>query len=135
MVRVDRLPKIDAVEDVSQSDEVGATISDIKTSLDTLIAQNVDLSAVDSQNLENLFAAIDAAVKEDAKSDAVRQLARLRRLVANPPSSGFALWGQEPLRFFEIFLWGLAGVLATIVPADKKIIHGMSEAILSPCSV
>ena len=27
----------------------------------------------------------------------------------------------------------LAGVLATICPADKKIIHGMKDAILAPC--
>ena len=27
----------------------------------------------------------------------------------------------------------LGGVLATIVPADKKIVHGMAEAILAPC--
>ena len=29
----------------------------------------------------------------------------------------------------------LAGVLATICPSDKKIIHGMSTAILAPCSI
>lgn len=29
----------------------------------------------------------------------------------------------------------LGGVLATINPADKKIIHGMSEAVMVPCSV
>jgi hypothetical protein len=29
----------------------------------------------------------------------------------------------------------LGGVLATICPADKKIIHGMSDAILAPCCV
>jgi hypothetical protein len=29
----------------------------------------------------------------------------------------------------------LSGVLATIVPADKKIIHGMSDAIITPCRV
>jgi hypothetical protein len=29
----------------------------------------------------------------------------------------------------------LGGVLATIVPADKKIVHGMTEAVLAPCSV
>jgi hypothetical protein len=29
----------------------------------------------------------------------------------------------------------LSGVLATICPADKKIIHGMSTAILAPCSI
>jgi hypothetical protein len=28
----------------------------------------------------------------------------------------------------------LGGVLATVVPADKKIIHGMTEAILAPCA-
>jgi len=28
----------------------------------------------------------------------------------------------------------LGGVLATIVPADKKIIHGMSEAVMAPCT-
>ncbi len=28
----------------------------------------------------------------------------------------------------------LGGVLATICPSDKKLIHGMSEAILAPCS-
>jgi hypothetical protein len=29
----------------------------------------------------------------------------------------------------------LGGVLATINPADKKIIHGMSEAIFAPCTI
>jgi len=29
----------------------------------------------------------------------------------------------------------LGGILATICPADKKIIHGMTEAILAPCAV
>lgn len=29
----------------------------------------------------------------------------------------------------------LGGVLATIVPADKKIVHGMKDGILAPCSV
>jgi len=29
----------------------------------------------------------------------------------------------------------LGGVLATVNPADKKIIHGMTDAILAPCAV
>jgi hypothetical protein len=29
----------------------------------------------------------------------------------------------------------LGGVLATIVPADKRIVHGMKDAILAPCAV
>jgi hypothetical protein len=29
----------------------------------------------------------------------------------------------------------LAGILATIVPLDKKIIHGMRDAIMAPCAL
>ena len=29
----------------------------------------------------------------------------------------------------------LGGILATICPADKKIIHGMKDAILAPCGI
>ncbi len=29
----------------------------------------------------------------------------------------------------------LGGVLATVVPADKKIVHGMSDAVIAPCSI
>jgi len=29
----------------------------------------------------------------------------------------------------------LAGILATICPADKKIIHGMKDAIMAPCAI
>jgi hypothetical protein len=29
----------------------------------------------------------------------------------------------------------LAGILATVVPADKKVIHGMKDAIMVPCAV
>jgi hypothetical protein len=28
----------------------------------------------------------------------------------------------------------LGGILATIVPADKKIVHGMGDAVIAPCS-
>jgi hypothetical protein len=28
----------------------------------------------------------------------------------------------------------LGGILATVVPADKKIVHGMTDAILAPCA-
>ena len=29
----------------------------------------------------------------------------------------------------------LGGVLATICPKDKKIIHGMREAVMAPCTI
>ena len=29
----------------------------------------------------------------------------------------------------------LGGILATIAPADKRLIHGMSDAVMGPCAV
>jgi hypothetical protein len=29
----------------------------------------------------------------------------------------------------------LGGILATIAPADKRLIHGMADAVMSPCAV
>ncbi len=29
----------------------------------------------------------------------------------------------------------LAGILATVCPADKKVIHGMKDAVMVPCAV
>jgi hypothetical protein len=29
----------------------------------------------------------------------------------------------------------LGGILATIAPADKRLIHGMSDAIMAPCAM
>ncbi len=40
-----------------------------------------------------------------------------------------------PYFFVEAGRAELRGVLATIVPADKKLLHGMSEAILVPCVI
>ena len=28
----------------------------------------------------------------------------------------------------------LGGILATVAPADKRLIHGMSDAIMAPCA-
>jgi hypothetical protein len=40
-----------------------------------------------------------------------------------------------PYFFVEPDRIKLRGVLATIVPADKKFLHGMSDAILAPSKV
>ena len=29
----------------------------------------------------------------------------------------------------------LGGILATVAPADKRLIHGMSDAIMAPCAI
>jgi hypothetical protein len=29
----------------------------------------------------------------------------------------------------------LGGILATVAPADKRLIHGMSDAVMAPCAL
>ena len=41
----------------------------------------------------------------------------------------------SPYYFIEGNEATLGGILATICPKDKKVIHGMREAIMAPCSV
>ncbi|MBC5799656.1 MAG: hypothetical protein GIX03_02520 [Candidatus Eremiobacteraeota bacterium] len=57
----------------------------------------------------------------DRKSDDVRQLDGRVRLC--------------PYYFVSGDDIGLGGILATIAAADKRLIHGMSDAIMSPCTV
>jgi hypothetical protein len=41
----------------------------------------------------------------------------------------------SPYYFVEGKEATLGGILATVCPLDKKLIHGMSEAIMAPCAV
>lgn len=57
----------------------------------------------------------------DTKTDAVRQLDGRVRLC--------------PYYFVTGETTQLGGILATIAPADKRLIHGMSDAVMAPCYV
>jgi len=56
---------------------------------------------------------VTVAVQGGLKNIALDQLAALRALIANPPVSRFQFWGDGPLRYLEILLWGLAGILVS----------------------
>lgn len=92
------------------------------------------------------IAAVDAALKEFEKSPRVLQRYHKPALV----ESQWFDFGQNALAPMKgrvrlcpyYFVAGdgdamrtrLGGVLATVNPADKKIIHGMADAILAPCA-
>jgi hypothetical protein len=99
------------VEDLSQSAELSVAIADIGAGLETLLAQTPDLNDADREILRATLTGIQAAIAENRKADALAGLATLRRLVGTPSPLGFVIWSREPLRFLEVFLWGLAGVL------------------------
>jgi hypothetical protein len=90
-------------------------------------------------------AAVDEAIASFGKSPFVLQRYEKPRLVE---ASWFDFKKNEPVPMKGrarlcpyYFVSGegdaarpqLGGILATIVPADKKIIHGMTEAVLAPC--
>ena len=42
--------------------------------------------------------------------------------------------GFDPLHGqLRLLVVGIGGILATVCPADKKILHGMKDAIMLPC--
>jgi hypothetical protein len=88
-------------------------------------------------------AAIDSALKAFPQTPYVLQefhKGRQYQLNYFDPANGElrAMTGRARLSPYY-FVTGdnaeLAGILATIVPADKKVIHGMKDAIMVPCAV
>ena len=66
-----------------------------------------------------------------------RKPARIQHPIFNEDGSLGSLQGRVrlcPYFMIEGNSIELTGILATVCPADKKIIHGMSDAILLPCS-
>ncbi|MCB1232398.1 MAG: hypothetical protein KDN19_19275 [Verrucomicrobiae bacterium] len=98
------------------------------------------------QSQEEWASAVDGAISTWDRSPWVLQEFRKGRLVRHP------FWNEArgeieilegrvrlcPYYFIDAAnrkRIRLGGVLATICPADKKILHGMSEAILVPCAI
>ena len=92
---------------------------------------------------EGWAAAIDEALTAFPKNPHLMQHFHRGRVVAHPvwdEAKQDAVMMQGRVRLCPYyFVQGdeakLSGVLATIVPADKKILHGMSDAMLVPCWV
>ncbi len=98
------------------------------------------------QSQEEWSAAVDGALAGWDLAPWVLQEFRKGRLVRHPywNEARGAMEVMEgrvrlcPYYFLDIANAGrarLGGVLATLCPADKKILHGMSDAILAPCAM
>ncbi|RBP43656.1 hypothetical protein DES53_10554 [Roseimicrobium gellanilyticum] len=92
---------------------------------------------------EGWAAAIDEALAAFPTNPHLMQRFHRGRVIAHPvwdEAKQEAVMMQGRVRLCPYyFVQGdeakLSGVLATIVPADKKILHGMSDAMLVPCGV
>jgi hypothetical protein len=88
-------------------------------------------------------AAIDRALAEFESHPYVLQEFHKGRLVEHPyldPASNEIRTMQGRVRLCPYYFTTenetrLGGVLATICPADKKLLHGMKDAIMVPCAL
>jgi len=81
--------------------------------VESATAKTTRLSAADKQVAVRLADTISLAVTSGQKDAALDELKSLRGLIQAPPVSRFQFWGDVPLRFLEIMLWGLAGILVS----------------------
>ncbi len=89
--------------------------------------------------------AVDEAIASHERAPYVLQRFHTGRLVTHPwwnPATGRIEMMEGRVRLCPYYFVSandesvaLGGVLATICPSDKKILHGMRDAILVPCRV
>ena len=88
-------------------------------------------------------AAIDEALQSFPQNPYLMQRYAHSRVIAHPlwdDKKNDAVPSKSRVRLCPYyFVTGdevkLCGILATLVPADKKVLHGMSDAMLVPCVV
>jgi hypothetical protein len=107
------MPKITASDKPSADAAITTGIASINSSLLTVLTATVTLNDADKSVIQEAANRMTAAVKDDDKAAALEQLAFLKQQMEGRQASGFALWNTDPLRYLEILLWGLAGVLVT----------------------
>ena len=98
-------------ETISESEALLATVGEIKAGVETALDKNADLEAADREIVTEAADALEAAAKADQKAELLAGLATLQRLVETPSDAEVGPWIQDPWRFLEILLWGLAGIL------------------------
>lgn len=103
-------------------------------------ARSVVLGSDVSRNLwrQSIQSTVDNSAQNLSILQEYKKPMRLRHPVYRDADSIFEMEGRlrlEPFYFVRDNATQLAGVLATYCPADKKIIHGMRDAAMLPCSM
>jgi hypothetical protein len=105
---------------LSASTELSATVAEIRViSITTLADKPGGLQANDKQAINSMIGRLDQAIAQNNQSDLLARLGALKRIFATPAPQSF-LWSQEPWRFLEILLWGVAGVVIHQIIASAR---------------
>jgi hypothetical protein len=111
--------------EVSANTDLAFTVAEIKGTWHLISATVRALGDQDKELVTGLVAGIEESIKGNAKDQVVTRLATLHRLVKDPPAEGF-FWQQEPWEFVEVLLWGLAGVLISLIVTTGRYLFRQS---------
>lgn len=103
--------QIHASQDIAQDAAIAATLTDLGRDLETALGRTNRLDAAERDFVSTAAREIQASVKAGEKDRALSLLDDLQQTIA--PAGGFQFWSDDPLRFLEILLWGLAGILVS----------------------
>jgi hypothetical protein len=96
---------------ISANSDLSVTMDEVKRLTNILLANSsIGLQPDERENLTALINNLEGAIKRDDQPEFLARLAVLKRLFETLIPNGF-FWDQEPLRFLEILLWSIAGVL------------------------
>jgi hypothetical protein len=99
----------------SASQDVLGQLAELKSGLST--AQNSATGTSrppDAQVLSDLDTKIEQDVQADSSADALAKLGIMRGILTTPTSDTF-LWTEVPWKYLEAVLWGVAGVLVSLI--------------------
>jgi hypothetical protein len=105
---------IPADADTAKNTQLVAAVAEIKSTWNAISGTQVALIPADRVLLAGRLLEIEQAIARNDQTATKAGLAALRGLVENPPSRGL-FWTREPFRFLEVFFWGLAGVLTSLI--------------------
>ena len=115
-----------ATNKISASAEITVTMAEIKRLTTTVLVDDTrGLQAGDRQDINALINSLDETIKRNDQREFLARLSILKRLFETPAPRGF-FWNQEPFRFLEILLWGIAGVLIhQIITSARYLRYGV----------
>jgi hypothetical protein len=103
--------QIDASQDITKDDDIKTAITNLDNDLETALGRTNSLDTADRDFVSTVIQDVQDSVNTGQKERALSLLDDLQRVIV--PSTGFKFWSDDPLRFLEIVLWGLAGILVS----------------------
>jgi len=99
----------------AQDAKLIAAIGQLTTTLAAVFpADSETLSTADRELMAKLASEVSGLVQQGKHDEALTRLETVRRMTDSLGTKGI-FWEDEPWRFLEVFMWGLAGILINLI--------------------